>query len=242
MPRVTSQHIPDRGSFTAAVSQGVLAVYQAEGLVTEDGKKDNVELRKRLIALLAAEVVEGKTTRERNEKARTKGDLVAHIFPSATGPDGFSEAEDPDLAEAVYTQLGRNLWDQLSTNYDGAIQKLLGNNGLSEAALCRAKVGPELTPAVFISTNSEVWQRDLIGAANTRAVSLAYQQAETRAMLVSRAKTLAEAKRIEATTNRTFKNLELTVRERMATAIAAREPGGTTAEIEAGDSAGADAA
>jgi hypothetical protein len=152
--------IQNENPVKAAVQQGVLAAYAAEGYLTDDGAKDMPMVRERIFAILAPRKV--LAWRERTDKAVTRGAMTAAVFPSLAGPDRHAEAEDPQLAQAVWTAIDQSVWSELRTSAAGPLQRLVGAEMGNGYMLVRTQLGADRTSAVYITDDRACIERDLL--------------------------------------------------------------------------------
>ena len=140
---------------TAIVNPAVHEAYAREGYIRQDGSKDNGKLVARITEIVVKHKALSK--REREEKAISKGALVAEAFPSVIGPDGFDAAPDLDrpLVEAVYKQIATDVWGNVRPAADAHVQRnvavVMGNGYV----LCRTKLGKDNVDAVYITDERE---------------------------------------------------------------------------------------
>lgn len=167
-----------------AVLEGVSAAYEAEGYVLPNGLIDLAKVRERMFDVLAPRKVISK--QERGSNAVTRGAMVGQIFPSLPGPDAFSEAEDPQLAQAIWDKIDTNLWGMATTSAGSALQRLIGINMGNGYVLCRTRITKDQTSAVYITDNSECIELDFIRPDNQALERKLRTVTKNREMLVYR--------------------------------------------------------
>ena len=172
------------GSLAAAIDTGVHAAFSAEGYVQEDGSKDSSKLRERMFEVLRPRKVINH--RERGDKAVTRGEMVAQVFPSLPGPEHFTEHDNPDLTEAVWNKIDGILWSEAAPRHSAPLQRLVGLNMGNGYVLCRTKVGKDQTPAVYISDNVHCIERDFIKPDNDSLAAKLETVRRNREMLILR--------------------------------------------------------
>jgi hypothetical protein len=177
---VQSAEIPQK----ADIDAGVRDAYEAEGYILPDGNKDNTKVRERIVAVLAPHKVLKWADRE--EKAITRGALVQAVFPSLTGPEGFGDADDPQLALAIWTAIDGNLWNELRPGAAGPIQKMVGLSMGNGYVLIRCQIGVDRIGAAYITDDLKCIERDLLGPDNTTLARLLDRLVATRSMLILR--------------------------------------------------------
>jgi hypothetical protein len=148
VPRI-SETIPDTLDAVKAVDQGVLEAYVAEGFMLPNGRKDNAKIRQHIFEAVRSHKV--LTLKERPHQAITRGAVTQEVFPSLTGPDGFADAQDPQLALAVWTKVSADVWSMLQPNVTSAVQQLVGAVMGNGYFLCRTKIGDDLNDAVYVT-------------------------------------------------------------------------------------------
>jgi hypothetical protein len=168
----------------AAIDQGVREAYEAEGFTTETGARDTVRVREHVFEALRPHKV--LKWAERKAKAITRGAVVAQVFPSLPGPDQFSEAEDPQLAHAIWVKVNSDLWSQLQTGAKGPIQQLVGLSMGNGYVLCRTKIGADGTDAVYVTDDRTCIERDYLMPDNVKLQRQFEAATDNRAMLIAR--------------------------------------------------------
>jgi hypothetical protein len=168
----------------AAIEQGVLDAYEAEGYLLPDGTKNGTMVRERIVEVLSP----NKVTRwlDREELSTTRGALVHAVFPSLTGPEDFSEAEDPQLALAVWTVLDSTLWGECRWSASGPIQRLVGLRLGNGWVLARCVIGVDRIGAVYVTADRTCIERDCLAADNKALQRLLERLTANREMLILR--------------------------------------------------------
>lgn len=166
------------------VNAGVRAAFEREGLLQEDGGLDNAGMRARI----TEEIVKAKvlTKSEKESKAITKGDLVAKIFPSLTGPENFDDTGDALLASDIYREVEKKVWAATAPAYNGPVQRgisLAMGNGY---VLCRTEITKNRVPAVYVTDSVTLIQADFTRPDNERTIKALERAAKNREMLILR--------------------------------------------------------
>ena len=164
------------------IKRGVAAAYGAEGYVTEDGEPDHEAIIERLFErVLTAEAT---TTAERAKVAIPKRDLMTVAFPQVPGPEAWAEQDDPELAEGIYLKLEGRVWTWCKMEEDGPVQQRLNSgHGL---VLCRTKVNPHRTDAVYVTRDWRCITADLAPKYERAAKRNAERLAQQLAMVAHR--------------------------------------------------------
>lgn len=212
MPRITSTTIPDVPS-RDAVNEGALRVYEAEGYI-KDGKKDRDQVRERLIEILSGTRVTGRSVKERNEKAISRGELITQVFPHLD-PD-YASAEDPALAEAIWCRVEQDIWNQLQTGARGMVQRAMANGDV----LCRARRGTDRVWTVYITPSSDNAIRDQVGPMLDAFRRGNDREVENILMLIERLPA-EDAKRLMQSWVRPVKAIQSAASERLSLAVEA---------------------
>ena len=158
--------------------------YEAEGYILPDGIKDNTKVRERIVEVLSAHKV--LAWADRDSLAITRGALVQEVFPSLTGPDGFGDADDPQLALAVWTAIDGNIWNELRPGAACPIQKMVGLRMGNGYVLIRCQIGVDRVGAAYITDDLKCIERDLLGPDNAALTRLLDRLVGTRSMLILR--------------------------------------------------------
>lgn len=198
-----------------AIDQGVFAAYGAETFLLEDGRKDTAKVRQTVFEVVRPHKVLSK--REREANAITRGEVVAQVFPSLLGPDRFSEADDPQLARAVWLKIYSDLWSHLQPGANGAVQQLVGQAMGNGYVLVRTKIGANNTDAVYVTDDRACIDLDLLGPEYQSFQRKFNTVTGTREMLVHRQP--ANAKRYAANFDRQVKALGTASHDRLALAV-----------------------
>jgi hypothetical protein len=140
-PSVVKQEIESR----------VLAAWEVAGYTTEEGLRDTQAMQDAAYAVIVKHVANSKE--EIVEKAITRGEFYAAVFPGAPGTDGSGDPVD-EYDRAVTEALERDVWSLTQPKSEGALQKRLGEEGLTYV-LCREKIRRNLdkADAVYLTDN-----------------------------------------------------------------------------------------
>jgi hypothetical protein len=169
----------------AAIDKGVFDAFQREDYLTQKGDRDMVKVRERIFSIVSANKVFDRA--ERQDKAVTRGELVARVFPHLPGPEAWGEQPEPLLAEAVYNALdGKFVWGETKTNADSTLQRMVGMNMGNGYVLCRTKIGKDAIPAVYITDDLRCIQLDFVRPDNESTVRKLETVTKNREMLVIR--------------------------------------------------------
>jgi len=169
----------------AAIDKGIFDAFQREGYLTGDGARDMTKIRERIFAIVSANKVFDR--HERQDKAVTRGELIAQVFPGLPGPDAWSEQTDPLLAEAVHGALDQKfVWGETKTDATSPLQRMVGMNMGNGYVLCRTKIGKDAIPAVYITDDLRCIQIDFVRPDNESTVRKLEMVTRNREMLVIR--------------------------------------------------------
>lgn len=217
----------------AEIDQGVLDAYQAEGYLLPDGTKNNTMVRERIVEVLSP----GKVTKwsEREQLATTRGALVHAVFPSLTGPEDFGEAEDPQLALAVWTAIDTTLWGECRWNASGPIQRLVGLRLGNGWVLARCNIRVDRIGAVYVTADRQCIERDCLAADNAALTRVLERLTANREMLILRQPEHGD--RYARGLDKYLRALSATSHDRLALAIEASASDGGH-EDEPGDGPG----
>ena len=139
------------------------------------------------------------------------------IFPQLPGPDTFSESDDPEMAQAVWTEIDKYLWSQTNASYSSAVQHLVGQVMGNGYVLCRTKVGRDTIWASYITDDVTCIREDFIAPIN-----ISLDRATTRALhghelLIQRRPDIAS--QVAAGLNKKLKALQLTTQTHLQLAL-----------------------
>lgn len=153
----------------------------------EDGSRDSVKMRARMMEILKGTKVLNK--RERPEKAITKGNLVAAVFSNLPGPESWQDIEDEDeraVAEAVYAKIVTAVWGETLPDAAKPLQQLVESAMGNGYVLCRTTVGNDKSPAVYITDNLACIRLDYTFPEKTKFEKLVLKHEANREMLIRR--------------------------------------------------------
>jgi hypothetical protein len=136
-------------------------VYEGAGYVTPEGERDPQAMHDAAYKVVRKCVATSKE--DKAEKAITKGELYAAVFPNGPGADGTDEQELDEYDRAVFRQLERDVWSLMQAKAGGSVQKRLGEEG-SPLILCQAKIRRNLNPApaVYLTENPTLIMEDCV--------------------------------------------------------------------------------
>jgi hypothetical protein len=164
------------------IDTAVAVAYGQHGYLAEDGAFDIPAMIDKLTALvLTAEVFHKK---ERASKGITRRRIMEHMFSQVPGPETWAEQEDPELAEGVYKTLDTACWRQMAITPSAPVQSRL--NGEHTLVLCRTKVNPNQTDAVYVTRDLGCLIEDAIKHQRASQKKRADNDAAFTAMLIER--------------------------------------------------------
>jgi hypothetical protein len=160
-----------------------VAVAEAkQGYVSEDGQYQSSKVADRIYPLVKAAVAH--KTAERASVGLTQRDLMKAAYPDVAGPEDWAEQDDPDLAEAVYLKLNSKVWRMTSDSPTGPLQSRL--NSEAGLVLCRTRVNPNRTQAVYVTRDRECIKKDIIEPHQEAQKRRAKIEARLAVMLIDR--------------------------------------------------------
>jgi hypothetical protein len=168
----------------SAVIDGVQAAWGAEGLLKDDGNRDTKAFRLRLAEALRPAIVTQK--KDRNDKSRTKYDLVRDVFPSFITPDMIDDedAEARELSEAVLKRLGTPVWS--ATSPDSPLQRTVGEVMGNGYLACRTEKGKDRVPAAYITHEKTCVLEDFLTPVTTSLQNKAHKANAVTQMAIER--------------------------------------------------------
>lgn len=145
---------------TAEIEARIDAAWVREGYVTQDGERDPKAMQDAAYQAVRHRIATSKA--DKADKAITKGELFAAVFPNAPGADGKGDQLD-EYDRAVFAQLERDVWSLMQAKPSGAIQKRLGEEG-STLVLLQATVRRKLdkAQAVYLTDNVALIMEDSV--------------------------------------------------------------------------------
>lgn len=164
------------------IATAVAVAYGEAGFVDEDGYPNIMALSEKLLALILP--AEATKKAERAKVCLTRRALMEHVFPKIVGPEAWDDQEDPELAKGVYTQLDSQCWRLTATKPDGQIQSRLNSD--HALVLCRTKVNPHKTDAVYVTRDLSCLLEDAIKPQRAGQKKAADRDAAFTAMLIER--------------------------------------------------------
>lgn len=216
-----TQEVGLQPNFADLVREGANAAYEAADIPVEEGARDVGALRERIFEVLQQHKV--LSWAERTSKAITRGALVAQLFPGLVTPDHFAEEEDPDLAQAIWGYVSKDVWTQLATGSRGPIQQMVGSHMGNGYVLVRTKLTPDNTDAVYVTDDRTCIEKDYLAIDNRQLQRLFDTLAGNRSMLIMRQP--EHARRYAGGFDRLTKALGGAAHERLALAIEAATAG-----------------
>ena len=151
----------------AAIQVGKQEAKAAAGYLNRDGTDNDAVVNAKLRAF--ARTAKPGTRPERAERSHHRDDVMAHMYPGVPGRaqwedlpedylDYLPEEQRAEVAEGIYKDLDGELWRKLSDEPEGAIQASLEDGEV----LCRTKVKTGRLDSIYVTTNRECWETDLI--------------------------------------------------------------------------------
>lgn len=204
----------------AVLSAAVDAAFAAQDHLLEDGTRDAVKVREIIVETLRTRKVLNK--KERAAKAVTRGAMVEAVFPGLPGPDSFADTNEPDMAQAVWSEVDKYLWSMTNASYSSAVQHLVGQVMGNGYVLCRTKVGRDATWASYITDDVTCIREDFIAPIN-----ISLDRATTRALhghelLIQRRPDIAA--QVAAGLNKKLKSLQTITATNLQLALEAAMP------------------
>lgn len=176
--------MPNGGNTAEIISQGVLEAYAREGMIKNDGERDMPLLRERLTEHVLQARVHARG--ERNGKALSRSDMVAHVFPSLPGPDAWDEQPDPQLARSIYRKVSSQVWGELHPRAAGSVQRRVAISMGNGYVMCRYKIGNDQVDGVYITDSRDCITLDYITPENEADARARAVHTANREMLVMR--------------------------------------------------------
>lgn len=134
--------------------------WEREGYVTSEGERDPKAMQDAAYRAVCKRIATSKT--DKAERAITRGELFAAVFPNAPGADGKGDQLD-EYDQAVFAQLERDVWSLMQPKPSGAIQKRLDEEG-SSLVLLQATIRRKLdkAQAVYLTDNAALIMEDSV--------------------------------------------------------------------------------
>jgi hypothetical protein len=144
----------------AEIQSRIDRAWAAEGYVTADGERDPKAMQEAAYAGVRKRVATSKE--DKADKAITKGELYAAVFPTGPGADGKGDQLD-EFDRIVFQRLERDVWSLMQPKHGGAIQKRLGEEG-SSLVLCQATIRRKLdkAQAVYLTEDPTLIMEDSV--------------------------------------------------------------------------------
>ena len=174
---VEAAQLPSRDDVVRSTTQALAA----DGYVEEDGQRNLNGLRDAIYASVIEARVAAK--KERTAKALLRSKLMEVVLPSLPKSKDWATADNPLLAEAVYKECSKVVWEQ--TTPVGPIQRRVGeaNNG---DFLCRTKITDDRLDALYVSSDLGCIEQDLFIPADRRFVKASETRSALGVLLVER--------------------------------------------------------
>jgi hypothetical protein len=167
------------------VDRAVREAFASHGYINGvSGRVSWGQVRERMLERLAERKVENK--KERQAKAVSAGDLVAHVFPNLAQPQSFDEQPDPVLARSVWDKLSSQLYEQTKMSASGPLQTMVSDYMGNGYLVLRTKLGKDSAPAAYISDDYGCIDEDLITPENKSLRNKIEAVTRTREMLIRR--------------------------------------------------------
>jgi hypothetical protein len=144
----------------AEIKRRIDAVWASHSYVTDDGERDAKKMHEAAFQAVRNRIATSKT--DKQEKAITKGELYAAVFPHGPGADGNGDPVD-EYDRAVFHALERDVWSLTQAKHSGAIQHRLGEEG-SSLILCHATIRRNLdkAQAIYLTDNGVLIMEDSV--------------------------------------------------------------------------------
>ena len=166
---------------SAEVVSATTDVLAEDGYTHEDGQRNLNALRDAIHAAVSAARVTAK--KERSKKALLRSRLMEVVLPGLPKSDAWPDADNPLLAEAVYKECSRIVWEQ--TTPTGPIQRRVGEADNGDF-LCRCKITDDKLDALYVSSDLGCVEQDLFIPADRRMISAAKTRSVLGVLLVER--------------------------------------------------------
>lgn len=131
-----------------------------QGYVLSDGTLDPEAMQDAAYAAVRHQIATSKA--DKADKAITKGELYAAVFPKGPGADGKGDQLD-EYDSAVMSALERDVWSLTQPKSSGAMQRRLEEEG-STLILLRATIRRKLDKAVavYLTDNATLIMEDSV--------------------------------------------------------------------------------
>jgi len=164
------------------IATAIMVAWGRHGYLTEDREADLLQVTDLIYELVSKAEATKKV--ERAKVGITRRALMEAVFPKVVGPEGWADEDDPEVAEGVYKALDSTCWRLTNTSPNGPIQsRLNSDNGL---VLCRTKVNPHRTDAVYVTRDLGCLLEDMIKPQRDNQKKRADRDAAFTAMLIER--------------------------------------------------------
>lgn len=144
----------------AEIEDRIHRSWENEGYVTEDGERDPQAMHEAAYKAVRKRIATSR--QDKAEKAITKGELYAAVFPNGPGADGKVDQLD-EFDSAAFHALERDVWSLMQPKFGGAIQKRLGEEN-SPLVLLQATIYRDMNkaPAVYLTENATLIMEDSV--------------------------------------------------------------------------------
>lgn len=173
---------PEASSLEDRVATATMVAWGRHGYLTEDGEPDLNHVTDLIYELVSK--AEAKKKIERAKVGITRRALMEAVFPKVMGPEGWAEEDDPEVSEGVYKSLDSTCWRLTNTSPNGPIQSRLNSD--HGVVLCRTKVNPHRTDAVYVTRDLGCLLEDIIKPQRDNQKKRADRDAAFTAMLIER--------------------------------------------------------
>jgi hypothetical protein len=164
------------------IDRAVAVALGQQGYVTEDGDVDNDSIVDAITKLAINARAMKKS--ERAKVCVSRRGIMKAVFPKVAGPESWADEPDPELAEAVYIRLDQKCWRFTATGPSGQVQSKLNSDlGL---VLCRTKVNPHRTDAVYVTSDLGCILEDMYKPMRAAQKKQADRDAASTVMLIER--------------------------------------------------------
>lgn len=157
-------------------------IFLERGMLTEDDPFGRKALAEMAYGVVSKAVVE--TPAERSEKGVSLVQLMGMFFPEVPGRDRWVEAEDPELAQAVYGVIAREVGKVLSVEPNGLVQMALAENG--GGVLCWRPKVQGVERLAYVTRNAKCIAEDNNTPAENAAAKAVDKAARRAALAVER--------------------------------------------------------
>jgi len=175
-------HTPPEAPLEDRVATATMVAWGRHGYLSDDGEPDLTKVTDLVYELVSK--AEAKKKIERAKVGITRRALMEAVFPKVVGPEAWADEDDPEVAEGVYKALDSTCWRLTNTSPNGPIQNRLNSD--HGVVLCRTKVNPHRTDAVYVTSDLGCLLEDAIKPQRDNQKKRADREAAFTAMLIER--------------------------------------------------------